>query len=170
MRIRNSKCVLSVLIAAMMLCGLYGCAGKEEASQSSGGSETSNVQIIETQASDAQSAVQADSQGTQSGEDLDAEEPAAAADDWYKKGNVYTDDNGRSLEVFFDDEGMLGFAVDGLSLYFTTVDNFQQENNWMIYTCDDGTTIIYYPGEPAHIEISDGDYAGLYEENAITTN
>lgn len=69
-------------------------------------------------------------------------------------------------EVFFDDEGMLGFAVDGLSLYFTTVDNFQQENNWMIYTCDDGTTVIYYPGEPAHIEISDGDYAGLYEEGS----
>lgn len=28
---------------------------------------------------------------------------------------------------------------------------------------DDGTMIIYYPGEPAHLEISDGDYAGLYE-------
>ena len=58
---------------------------------------------------------------------------------------------------------MLNFTVNGLSLYFTTVDNFQQENNWKVYTCDDDTMIIYYPGEPAHLEISDGDYAGLYE-------
>lgn len=26
------------------------------------------------------------------------------------------------------------------------------------------TMIGYFPGEPAHIEICDGDYAGLYEE------
>lgn len=58
---------------------------------------------------------------------------------------------------------MIEFAVNGLSLYYTTVDNFQFENNWRIYACDDGTTISYYPGEPAHLEICDGDYAGLYE-------
>lgn len=58
---------------------------------------------------------------------------------------------------------MLGFSIDGLSMYYTTVDNYQLENNWMIYTCDDGTVIIYYPGTPAHLEISDGEYAGLYE-------
>lgn len=72
-------------------------------------------------------------------------------------------ENGHSLEVFYDDEGMLQFAVDGLSLYFTSVDNFQVENNWRIYTCDDGTMIVYYPGSPAHVEISSGDYEGLYE-------
>lgn len=85
-------------------------------------------------------------------------------DTWYMKGNVYTDDQGNQLEVFFNDYGTLEFAVNGLSLYFTTVDNFQQENNWKVYTCDDRTMIGYFPGEPAHIEICDGDYAGLYEE------
>lgn len=39
------------------------------------------------------------------------------------------------LEVFFDDYGMIEFAVNGLSMYYTTVDNFQQENNWKVYTC-----------------------------------
>lgn len=54
--------------------------------------------------------------------------------------------------------------ISGLSLYYTTVDNFQLENNRRIYTCDGGMTIIYYPGNPVLLEISDGDYAGLYEE------
>lgn len=98
-----------------------------------------------------------------SGEDLDVAVPDSADDDWYMKGNVYTNTNGNRLEVFFDDEGMIEFAVNGLSLYYTTVDNFQFENNWRIYACDDGTTIVYYPGEPAHLEICDGDHAGLYE-------
>lgn len=148
MHVRNTKRALSVLIAAWMLCSLCGCESTEDANPSAG----------------AQSVVQTDPQDTQSGKDLDEEETGTVDDDWYRKGNVYADDNGRRLEVFFDDEGMLEFAVDGLSLYYTTVDNFQKENNWRIYTCDDGMTVIYYPGDPAHIEISDGDYAGLYEE------
>lgn len=73
----------------------------------------------------------------------------------------------RLIEVFFNDYGMLEFAVNGLSLYVTTVDNFQQENNWKIYTCDDVIMIIFYPGEPAHLEIPDGDYAGLYEAGGV---
>lgn len=55
-------------------------------------------------------------------------------------------------------------------MYITTVDNFQQENNWKVYTCDDGTIISYFPGEPAHIEIGDGDCAGLYEEGGDKVN
>lgn len=98
-----------------------------------------------------------------SGEDLDAATPDTADDKWYMKGNIYTDDKGNRLEVFFDDESMLEFAVNGLSMYYTTVDDFQQENNWKVYTCDNGIMVIYYPGEPAHLEISGGDYAGLYE-------
>ena len=90
-------------------------------------------------------------------------EPDPADDNWYMKGSVYTDDKGNQLEVLFNDYGMLEFAINGLSVYFTTVDNFEYENNWRVYTCDDGTMIVYYPGEPAHIEIGDGDYAGLYE-------
>ena len=41
------------------------------------------------------------------------------------KNRVYKDSDGHSLEVFFNDEGMLEFAVDGLSLYFTSVDSVQ---------------------------------------------
>lgn len=100
-----------------------------------------------------------------SGEELDVIESNAADDDWYMKGNVYTDDKGNRLEVFFNDYGTLEFAVNGLSMYYTQVDNFEQENDWKVYTCDDGTMIIYYPGEPAHLEIADGDYAGLYESD-----
>ena len=55
-------------------------------------------------------------------------------------------------------------------MYITTVDNFQQENNWKVYTCDDGTIISYFPGEPAHIEIGDGDCAGFYEEGGDKVN
>ena len=98
------------------------------------------------------------------GNDLDHIEPDPADDDWYKKGSIYKDSDGNSLEVFFNDEGMLEFAVDGLSLYFTSVDSVQFENNWRIYSCDDGTMIVYYPGAPAHIEILD-DAQVLYEEN-----
>lgn len=98
------------------------------------------------------------------GDDLDHIEPDPADDDWYKKGSVYKDSDGHSLEVFFNDEGMLEFAVDGLSLYFTSVDSVQFENNWRIYSCDDGTMIVYYPGAPAHIEIYNEDQV-LYEED-----
>ncbi len=98
-----------------------------------------------------------------SGNDLDVVKPDPADDNWYMKGSIYTDDKGNRLEVFFNDYGTLEFAVNGLSLYYTTADNFEYENNWRVYTCDDGTMIVYYPGEPAHIEIYDGDYAGLYE-------
>lgn len=102
-----------------------------------------------------------------SGNDLDHIEPDPADDNWYMKGSIYKDSEGRRLEVFFDDEGMLEFAMDGLSLYYSSVDRVEFENNWRIYSCDGGIMIIYYPGEPAHIEISDGDYAGLYEEDVV---
>ncbi len=106
-----------------------------------------------------------DTETATSGEDLDVVVPNAADDDWYMRGNVYTDDQGNRLEVFFNDHGVLQFAVNGLSMYITRFDNFEQENDWKVYTCDDGTMVIYYPGEPAHLEIADGDYAGLYESN-----
>lgn len=102
--------------------------------------------------------------GDADGSDLDVIRPDPADDKWYMEGNVYRNENGDSLEAFFDDYGMLGFSVNGLSLYYTTVDGFVEENDWKVYTCDDGTMIVFYPGEPAHLEISDGEYAGLYEE------
>lgn len=109
---------------------------------------------------------QSASEDENAGDDLDHIEPDPADDNWYMKGSVYKDSEGHRLEVFFDDEGMLEFAVDGLSLYYSSVDRVQFENNWRIYSCDDGTMIVYYPGEPAHLEINNGDYAGLYEEDA----
>lgn len=183
--------VFSVWMAALALCSLWACSSgnstdvPEKVTEAESAAtddlveplavkeETGNVQASEEQKDDKQVSKkrQGDKRvseeqeaGEQAGEDLDVIEPDAADDDWYRKGNVYTGDNGHRLEVFFDDEGMLEFAVDGLSLYYTTVDHYQRENNWRIYTCDDGTAIVYYPGEPAHLEISDGDYAGLYQE------
>lgn len=132
------------IFAALLLCG--GCGSRDDAKES--------VNVVE------EPVIQ---EKTQAGEDLDAVLPNAADDTWYKSGSVYVDENGRRLEVFFDDEGMLQFTVDGLSLYNTMANEFQQENDWRIYTCDDGTTVIYYPGVPAHLEISDGEYAGVYE-------
>ncbi|MBD5522398.1 MAG: hypothetical protein HDR03_14435 [Lachnospiraceae bacterium] len=127
--------------------------GTDETAQNEKNNNTENV--INEENNDVENAT--------SGENLDVVEPDPADDDWYMKGSIYTDDKGNRLEVFFNDHGTLEFAVNGLSAYFTTVDNFEYENNWRVYTCDDGTMIVYYPGEPAHIEIGDGDYAGLYE-------
>lgn len=170
---RDCKKVKGVLAVAVMLCSLYGCGNRDDADQPANMVEitmaeaddtrTDTVQTKDRQETEAQPIVHDVPQDTQSGEDLDVVVPDPADDEWYKEENIYTDDNGRKLEVFFDDEGMLEFAVDGLSLYYTTVDDFQLENNWKIYTCNDGTVIIYYPGDPAHLEISDGEYAGLYE-------
>ncbi len=125
-----------------------------------GKTEESNAALV----TETRNGVPDSPENVESGEDLNEVQADGADDDWYKKGNVYTDDAGRRLEVFFDDDGMLQFAVDGLSLYDTMADRCQQENNWKIYTCDDGTMIVYYPGDPAYLEISDGEYAGLYKE------
>ena len=184
---RNGKGVAGVLIAASVVCNLCGCGGGNNAEQPENavveealpaadtetavvqavGAEKSAAPAADTGAASAQQTTEPVTQGNpqnaQSGEDLDAVEPNAADDDWYRRGDIYTDDNGRRLEVFFNDEGMLEFAVDGLSMYYTVADDYQQENDWRIYTCDDGTVIIYYPGTPAHLEISDGEYAGIYE-------
>ncbi len=173
----NAKCNLTVLIIVVSaLCGLHGCGSGKEADQPAAvvetvEVETTNPQMPIPETNDTQAA------GTQvnntqpaeaqSGEDFDVIEPSAADDKWYMTENVYTDENGRRLEVGVDDYGMLEFSIDGLSMYYATADNFQQENNWKIYTCDDGTVIIYYPGTPAHLEISDGDYAGVYEADDV---
>ncbi|MDE6748697.1 MAG: hypothetical protein K2K21_06505 [Lachnospiraceae bacterium] len=167
------KYAVSIFMTAIMLCSLSGCDSSDESGQM--------VDVVEgqeiNQVADA-GEIQKNDQGTESenlsesasGEDLDVVAPDPADDDWYMKGSIYTDDNGRRLEVFFNDEGMIEFAIDGLSVYFTSVGTCQFENNWRIYTCDDRTMIVYYPGEPAHIEISDGDYAGLYEEGGDKVN
>ncbi|MDE5779780.1 MAG: hypothetical protein K2I10_14995 [Lachnospiraceae bacterium] len=166
---KKVRYLIEAFMVVAMLCGLNGCSSinsSEDIGQSV--TEVEDKQITEQDNSSeieetALSEEHNDTEKATSGEDLDVVEPNVADDEWYREGNIYTDDKGNQVEVFFDDYGMLGFAVNGLSLYFTTVDNFQQENNWKIYTCDDDTTIIYYPGEPAHLEISGGDYAGLYE-------
>lgn len=186
---RNGKGVAGVLIAAFVVCNLCGCSGNnaeqpenavlKEAS-SAADTETAVIQAVGAEKSAApavdtadtgtasvqqttEPVVQENLQNAQPGEDLDVVKPNAADDDWYRRGDIYTDESGRKLEVFYNDDGMLEFAVDGLSLYYATADDYQQENDWRIYTCDDGTVVIYYPGTPAHLEISDGEYAGLYE-------
>lgn len=152
-------------MTAIMLCCLVGCGSSDESGQTVDVVEEQEVnQVTDTGEN------QESGQGTASGEDLDVVVPDPADDDWYMKGNIYTDNNGRILEVFFNDEGMIEFAIDGLSAYFTSVGTCQLENNWRIYTCDDGTMIAYYPGDPAHIEISGGDYEGLYEEGGDKVN
>ena len=163
---KNAGYLISIFMVVAMLCSLSGCSdinGNDDAGQTITEIEyeqitAENEQIIEKDSPD-----ETDKTAS-SGEDLDVVVPNPADDDWYMKVNIYTDDKGNRLEVFFNDYGTLEFAVNGLSMYITTVDNFQQENNWKVYTCDDGTMIGYFPGEPAHIEICDGDYAGLYEE------
>lgn len=180
--------LVSIFIMAAMLCSLGGCtdtnhnrdAGQnvtevydytivaediidqaEEANLNGNRIETENAASGEASNKTEMAA---------SGEDLDVVVPSAADDNWYMKGNIYTDDKGNQLEVLFDDYGMIEFAVNGLSMYYTTADNFQQENNWKVYTCDDSTMIIFYPGEPAHLEICDGDYAGFYVEGGDKGN
>ena len=184
---KNVKYLMAAFITVTMLCGLNGCSDSDdqeaddritieteeeqpavreeqpvaeaEEKQIVEGNGTGEVNETKIAPDQEHNAVK----NAASGEDLDVVVPDPAEDDWYMKENVYTDDKGNRLEVFFNDYGALNFAVNGLSLYYTTVDNFQQENNWKVYTCDDGTMIGYYPGEPAHLEICDGDYAGLYE-------
>ena len=187
---RNVRCLIGIFMAAAMLCGLNGCGDaddnsddgrvvievedkqvteqdtfseKEQTASSEESKETEKAASVEKSEKADRVESGEKTEKEPSGEDLDKVLPSAADDEWYIKGNIYTDDKGNRLEVFFNDYGTLEFAVNGLSLYITTVDNFQQENNWKVYTCDDDTMIIYYPGEPAHLEISDGDYAGLYE-------
>ena len=166
---KNVRYLVEAFMIAAMLCGVSGCSSinsSEDIGQSVTGVE--DKQIIEQDnfsemEETALNEEHNDIENAASGEDLDVAEPNTADDDWYMKGNIYTDDKGNRLEVIFNDYGTLQFAINGLSMYFTRADNFQQENNWKVYTCDDDTMIIYYPGEPAHLEISDGDYAGLYE-------
>lgn len=167
-----------VFYAILLLCN--GCGGREDTEESASKVDNPVIQESVYTNADTQTADiptdkdtpktaevsegQDGPKGAQSGEDLDAEPEANATDNvWYKSGSVYVDENGHRLEVFFDDEGTIQFAVDGLSLYNTMANDFQTENDWRIYSCDDGTTVIYYPGTPAHLEISDGEYAGIYE-------
>lgn len=166
---KNVRCLIGIFMAVAMLCGLNGCSDAND----NGDDGRVVIEIEDKQVTEqdtfnetehtASSEESKETEKELSGEDLDKVLPSSADDDWYIKGNIYTDDKGNRLEVFFNDYGTLEFAVNGLSLYITTVDNFQQENNWKVYTCDDDTMIIYYPGEPAHLEICDGDFAGLYE-------
>lgn len=158
---KNVRYLTGAIMAAVMLCGISGCSGmnsRKDIGQNVNGVE--NKQAAEQTVSNKE---HNDTANETSGEDLDVVESDAADDNWYMKGSVYTDDKGNQLEVFFNDYGTLEFAVNGLSMYIAAANKFQQENDWKIYTCDDDTMIIYYPGEPAHLEISDGDYAGLYE-------
>ena len=179
---KNVRCLVGKFMMVAILCGLGGCNSvdhNEDMGQNAVEvgdytivaediiDEAEEANLSEERIETENAALGEASNNTEmatSGEDLDVVVPNAADDNWYMKGNVYTDDKGNRLEVFFDDYGMIEFAVNGLSMYYTTVDNFQQENNWKVYTCDDGTMIGFYPGEPAHLEICDGDYAGIYEE------
>ena len=197
---QNLRCLISTFMAVAILFGLNGCGDADDNGDCGQVAiEVEDIQVTEQDAFSGteQTASIEESKETEkevsgeksekagkaasdeksekaekepSGEDLDKVLPSSADDDWYVKGNIYTDDKGNRLEVFFNDYGTLQFAVNGLSLYITTVDNFQQENNWKVYTCNDGTMIGYFPGEPAHIEICDGDYAGLYEAGGDKMN
>lgn len=101
-------------------------------------------------------------------ESLDVILPDHAEDNWYRRELVYLDGQGRRLEMGWDDEGAIFFIIDGLTAHVAMADHFVYENNWMVYTCDDGTYIVYYPGHagvPACVEISDGEYEGLYKSH-----
>lgn len=190
---KNVRYLTGAFVVMAMLCGLYGCSsidGSEDIGQGvieaedkknteqDSFSETEEItpneehNDTEKAASDGNSDT-AEPNTAESNTakpntvELDVVEPNAADDDWYMRENIFIDDKGNRLEVSFDDYGMLYFAVNGLTLYSAEADNFQQENNWRVYTCDDDTTmIIYYPDEPARLEITNGDYAGLYEISA----
>ena len=173
---KQVRYLTGAFMATIMLYGLSGCSEinvNDDAGQTitEVESKESVTEVIIDKTEQADSIEKGkETEQASSGEDLDVVVPNAADDDWYMKGNIYTDEKGNRLEVFFNDYGILEFAVNGLSLYFTTVDSFQQENNWKVYTCDDGTMIGYFPGEPAHLEISDGDYAGIYEAGGDKMN
>ena len=182
---KNVRYLTGAFVVMAMLCGLYGCSsidGSEDIGQGvieaedkknteqDSFSETEEItpneehNDTEKAASDGNSDTAEPNTAKPNTVELDVVEPNAADDDWYMRENIFIDDKGNRLEVSFDDYGMLYFAVNGLTLYSAEADNFQQENNWRVYTCDDDTTmIIYYPDEPARLEITNGDYAGLYE-------
>ena len=185
---KNVRYLTGAFVVMAMLCGLYGCSsidGSEDIGQGvieaedkknteqDSFSETEEItpneehNDTEKAASDGNSDAAKPNTAEPNTVELDVVEPNAADDDWYMRENIFIDDKGNRLEVSFDDYGMLYFAVNGLTLYSAEADNFQQENNWRVYTCDDDTTmIIYYPDEPARLEITNGDYAGLYEISA----
>lgn len=152
MRKKKVRDLINALLAVVILCSLSGC-GTQGNGDSGSTAPSENLDEAGNMASGGNSA-----------------EAVPIEDDWYMKGNVYTDNKGNQLEIFFNDEGMIEFTVNGLSLYYTTTDSFQSKDNGRTYECDDGTTIILYPGEPARLEISDGDYAGIYECDSDTTN
>lgn len=152
MRKKWLKKLINALMAAVILCSLSGCGIQ-------GNGESESTAPIENPG-----------EAENTAPDENSDETAPIEDDWYMKGNVYSDDKGNRLEVFFDDEGMIEFAVNGLSLYYTTTDSFQAKDNGRVYACDDGTTIILYPGEPARLEISDGEHAGIYECDSDITH
>ena len=190
---KNVRYLTGAFVVMAMLCGLYGCSsidGSEDIGQGvieaedkknteqDSFSETEEITPNEEHNDTEKAASDGNSDTAEPNTakpntakpntvELDVVEPNAADDDWYMRENIFIDDQGNRLEVSFDDYGMLYFAVNGLTLYSAEADNFQQENNWRVYTCDDDTTmIIYYPDEPARLEITNGDYAGLYEISA----
>lgn len=187
----KAKYVLGVLAAGVILGSLCGCGSgntgqvteieslQEDITSDKIPEETEETDHETVEESNTEADVSQTASDTAEENDLDQAqeeshldqiEPDPADDNWYMKGSVYKSDNGHYLEIFFNDEGMLEFAVDGLSQYYSYVDRVQFENNWRIYDCDDGVMIVYYPGDPAHIEIYDGDLTELYEENENTMN
>ena len=190
---KNVRYLTGAFVVMAMLCGLYGCSsidGSEDIGQGvieaedkknteqDSFSETEEITPNEEHNDTEKAASDGNSDTAEPNTakpntakpntvELDVVEPNAADDDWYMRENIFIDDKGNRLEVSFDDYGMLYFAVNGLTLYSAEADNFQQENNWRVYICDNDTTmIIYYPDEPARLEITNGDYAGLYEISA----
>ena len=190
---KNVRYLTGAFVVMAMLCGLYGCSsidGSEDIGQGvieaedkknteqDSFSETEEITPNEEHNDTEKAASDGNSDTAEpntakpntalpNSVELDVVEPYAADDVWYLRENIFIDDKGNRLEVSFDDYGMLYFAVNGLTLYSAEADNFQQENNWRVYICDNDTTmIIYYPDEPARLEITNGDYAGLYEISA----
>ena len=181
---KNVRYWISTFMAVVMLGCLSGCSmdnnwdtsrtmtGFEDKQAAVKDSFSTEKEISSSEENSEPETAMSDEKGSEPetaayGEDLDVAVSNTTDDNWYMKENIFTDDKGNRLEVFFDDYGMIEFAINGLSLYYTTVEKYQQENNWRVYTCDDGMIVIYYPGEPSHIEISDGDYSGIYECSMI---
>lgn len=124
---KSVRYMMVVITVAVMSCGLNGCSSRDNENTEQTVTEAVDEQIVEQDSfggkeesalnekrNDTETVLNEehnDIEKASSGEDLDVAVPNAADDDWYVKGNIYTDDKGNRLEVFFNDYGTLEFAM-----------------------------------------------------------
>lgn len=82
---------------------------------------------------------------------------------WWENDSTFTDEKDHTVTVVYNDEGLLEFIIGNEPAYFASPEEYLSEDSQMIYTCDGGTNIIYHSGDPARIEIVQGEHVGVYE-------